>query len=113
MQKINVTTVSAVATSATVVQAVIPEYQKSKADRRDARPTANADRRGHLSYKGSPITASEIVENACKQAGLGEDGTAEARCRDPARAISSFSCRKAWGPAFPSWLFRALPSGVT
>ena len=31
MNKINVTTVSAVATSATVVQAVIPEYQKSKA----------------------------------------------------------------------------------
>ena len=31
MDKINVTTVSAVATSATVVQAVIPEYQKSKA----------------------------------------------------------------------------------
>jgi len=31
MQKINVTTVSEVATSATVVQAVIPEYQKSKA----------------------------------------------------------------------------------
>jgi hypothetical protein len=31
MQKINVTTVSAVATSATVVQAVIPEHQKSKA----------------------------------------------------------------------------------
>ncbi len=124
MQKINVTTVSAVATSATVIQAVIPEYQKSKADRRDARPTAdadrrdarptaNADRRGHLSYKGSPITASEIVENACKQAGLVEDGTAAARCRATARAISSFSCRKAWGPAFPSWLFRALPSGVT
>ena len=45
MQKINVTTVSAVATSATVIQAVIPEYQKSKADRRDARPTADADRR--------------------------------------------------------------------
>lgn len=31
MQKINVTTVSAVATSATAVQAVIPEFQKSKA----------------------------------------------------------------------------------
>ncbi len=31
MQKINVTTVSAVATPATVVQAVLPEYQKSKA----------------------------------------------------------------------------------
>ena len=31
MNKINVTTVSAVATSATAVQAVIPEYQKSKA----------------------------------------------------------------------------------
>ena len=29
MNKINVTTVSAVATSATVVQAVIPEYQAS------------------------------------------------------------------------------------
>jgi len=31
MQKINVTTVSAVAASATAVQAVIPEYQKAKA----------------------------------------------------------------------------------
>ena len=31
MNKVNVTTVSAVATSATAVQAVIPEYQKSKA----------------------------------------------------------------------------------
>jgi len=31
MNKVNVSTVSAVATSATAVQAVIPEYQKSKA----------------------------------------------------------------------------------
>ena len=31
MNKVNVTTISAVATSATAVQAVIPEYQKSKA----------------------------------------------------------------------------------